>query len=467
MDDILGFFGGKIMDETIAAIATALGEGGIGIVRLSGIEALNVAERVFIPKITKQVAKLPGYSVHYGKVFNGTSFIDEALLIAMRAPHSYTGEDVAEIHCHGGIQAVRQVLHAVLQAGARLAEPGEFTKRAFLNGRVDLSQAEAVIEIIRAKTDKAMALAVTRLNGKLRAQVSAVRYKVLTIVAHIEAMIDFPEDDVEELTYEKLLLMTNDALADVKGLIKQSGQGKIYQEGIKAAIIGKPNVGKSSLLNALVGENKAIVTHIPGTTRDIIEEWLNIDGIPVKIVDTAGIREAEDIIEQLGVEKSLQVMREADIVLFVIDVETGLTESDRTYLEAIPRDEVIILVNKLDISEIKANILVEELNGYVVAAISAKEELGLKELADKLKIMLTGGNFDLGEQAVGNIRHLHAFEKTESYLLDVISAATTGLGYDFMAIDLRAAWESLGEITGETIGDDIVSQIFANFCIGK
>ena len=455
------------MEDTIAAIATSLGEGGIGIIRISGTDAFNITEKVFIPAKQKQFPH-EGYTLHYGKVAGTDGVIDEALLLVMRAPHSYTGEDVTELHCHGGILPVRRVLHAVLEAGARLAEPGEFTKRAFLNGRIDLSQAEAVIEVIRSKTDKAMALAVNRLNGALKIKITDIRKKVLGILAHIEALIDFPEDDVEELTLDTLRVLIQDVLKEVQALTRQSGHGKIYQDGVKVAIIGKPNVGKSSLLNVLVGENKSIVTHIPGTTRDLIEEWLNIAGIPVRIVDTAGLRESEDIIEQLGVIKAREAMESADLVLFVVDVETGVTKEDMEILEALPRNRVILLINKLDLSPEKAQALIQESKLYETLAISAKVEVGIADLAEKLKIMLTGGDFDLtGEATVGNVRHLHAFENASRHLEEVLMGIEQQLPYDFLSIDLRNAWETLGEISGDTIREDLVEQIFANFCIGK
>lgn len=455
------------MEDTIAAIATALGEGGIGIVRISGNNALKIAENVFIPAKKNRFPN-QGYTVHYGKVVVANKLLDEALLLIMRAPHSYTGEDVAEIHCHGGILPVRRVLHAILESGARLAEPGEFTKRAFLNGRLDLSQAEAVIEIIRSKTDQAMALAANRLNGNLKTKITDLRKKVLGIIAHIEAMVDFPEDDIEELTLDKLQILTKEALAEVLALCRQSGQGKIYQDGVKVAIIGKPNVGKSSLLNALIGENKAIVTHIPGTTRDLIEEWLNIDGIPVRIVDTAGLRDSEDFVEKIGVEKAREAMRNADLVLFVVDVETGITQEDLDTLSALPKERTILLVNKMDLSVEKAQALMKMVDDYETLSISAKEEMGIDALAEKLKIVLTGGDFDLtGEVTVGNIRHLHALERSAENLQEVLAAIEQRLPYDFLSIDLRNAWETLGEISGDAISEDLVEQIFANFCIGK
>lgn len=462
-----------MLTDTITAISTSLGEGGIGIVRISGDQALPILVRIFQPKYEKDITKAPGFTLHLGQVYgDGGTLIDEVLVSLMWAPRSYTGEDVVEINCHGGIIPLRLTLEAVLRAGARLAEPGEFSKRAFLNGRIDLPQAEAIIDVIRAKSETGLNSALNQLKGRLSEKIGQIRQQLLGLIAGIEAAIDFPEEDLEDTTYQEIISITNNLVYEITALIHTAEQGKMIREGIQTAIIGRTNVGKSSLLNALLRENRSIVTDIPGTTRDTIEEYINIGGFSLKIIDTAGIRETKDLVEQMGVARSMNMMEQADLVLFVLDISTGMTEDDKKILSYLNLKEkrAIVLVNKIDMAvtakekeEIAACV-----EGLPMAYISAKNETGISEL-EKLIItsVMQGKLLPSQDLFITNVRHKEILIRASQHLSDVLQGAEEEMTLDFLSIDLRAAWEALGELTGDSAGEDLLDRIFADFCIGK
>ncbi len=459
-----------MIDDTIAAISTPIGAAGIGIVRISGPDAVPVAESVFRNKKKRKLSDARNHSMLYGHVVDAAgNVVDEVLVSLMRGPHSFTAEDVVEINCHGGVVAVRKTLEAVLNAGARPAEPGEFSKRAFLNGRIDLAQAESVIDLINAKTEKSLQVAVDQLGGSLSGQVRAIGDQLLELMAHIEAGIDFPEHDIEELSRAQIEEKTASALSHIRKMIESAATGKVFREGLKTAIIGKPNVGKSSLLNALLREKRAIVTDIPGTTRDIIEEVVSIRGIPLVLVDTAGIRETEDVVEKIGVERSKEMFTEADLVLLMIDASTGLTEEDREILPLVGDKKCLVIINKTDI---KKDFDVSEIQRHTgkkdVIEMSLFRGEGLETLEKRIEeIVYAGVTPGREDILVTSIRHKNALEKAARSLEEVLAAVSAHLPTDCMAIDLKAAWDSLGEITGETVSEDLVDQIFSRFCIGK
>lgn len=458
-------------EDTISAVATAIGEGGIGIVRLSGPQALTVADALFRGVRGRRASDVASHTVAYGRIVDPATeaVVDEVLLLVMRAPRSYTREDVVEIHCHGGPAPLRKILDLTLAHGARLAEPGEFTKRAFLNGRLDLAQAEAVIDIIRAKTDASLRMAVSHLAGGLSAQIRTLRDDILAMIAHLEAAIDFPEEDIEELATEQAAAGINGLLAAIDKLLATAQTGRILREGLETVIIGKPNVGKSSLLNALLREKRAIVTDIPGTTRDIIEEYVNIRGVPLKIVDTAGIRETTDLVEKIGVERAQEIMQRADLVLLVLDASAPLSAEDRQVLEMLQQQQVIVLINKTDLPvQLELDEVMARMAGRRVLRISVLEGTGLDELEQAIVDMVYAGETAPSDSAfVSNVRHVAALRHARQRLADALATISAGMPPDFVVVDLRAAWEKLGEITGETVGDDIIDQIFARFCIGK
>lgn len=458
-------------DDTIAAISTPLGEGGIGIVRVSGKDALQIADKIFIGGRKKSLEELPSHSLNYGRIIDPDSgqIIDEVLLSIMRAPRTYTREDIIEINCHGGIVPTKRVLELVLEKGARLAEPGEFTKRAFLNGRIDLSQAEAVMDLIRAQTDMGLAVAVNQLEGGLSKRVNSIRNILLEVLAHIEASIDFPEEDIEEISIEEIRTRIVNALKEIDKLLDTADTGKIIKEGLKTVIIGKPNVGKSSLLNALLQEKRAIVTDIPGTTRDIIEEVINIKGIPLKIVDTAGIRETEDIVEKIGVEKSREFFAKADLVLLVLDAADELTKEDIMIMELLGEKKAIILINKTDLPQkLDEERVMKMVGDKPVLKISVKENLGIEDLKDTIaQIFFKGELKSRDNTMITNIRHRDALKKAKENLVDAIKTIDAEMPLDCISIDIREAWNRIGEITGETVKEDILNEIFRRFCIGK
>lgn len=458
-------------EETISAVATAVGEGGIGIIRMSGREALAIADRLFSSPSGQQVSDSPSHYVRYGSLVDPVSkqIIDEVLLLPMKAPRSYTREDVVEIHCHGGPIPLRRILELTLREGARLAEPGEFTKRAFLNGRIDLTQAEAVIDVIRAKTDESLKLAVHHLKGNLSQIIGTLRDDVLIMIAHLEAAIDFPEDDIEEMAAEEVDRQVAEVLLSFDKLLASAQTGRILREGLQTVIIGKPNVGKSSLLNALLKEKRAIVTDIPGTTRDAIEEYVNIRGIALKIVDTAGIRETDDVVERIGVERAKEFADKADLVLLLLDASLPLTEEDRQVLELLQGRPVLVLVNK---SDLRQELNITEISQYIdvskVLRISVEQGTGLEDLEQAIVDRVYGGEVNAGEGAfVSNVRHIHLLHQAHKHLAEARLTIEASMPPDCVVVDLRAAWEKLGEITGDTVGEDLMDQIFSRFCIGK
>lgn len=457
------------IDDTIAAIATAPGEGGIGIIRISGSNSLKVAEEIFKAVSGKKISEYNSRTLVYGNIFDGEKRIDEVLVAYMEGPRSYTGEDVIEINCHGGFISVKKILELILTKDVRLAEAGEFTKRAFLNGRIDLSQAEAIIDVIKAKTDKAHEVAQSQLEGSLSKKIRELRFKVTEVLAHLEVSIDFAEEDVEEITYKTLRGNAEDIKREIKKLYDTSESGKILRDGLKTVIIGKPNVGKSSLLNSILGENRAIVTDIAGTTRDAIEEFVNIKGIPLKIVDTAGIRETEDIVEKIGVERSKESYNTADLVIMVLDSSRPLSQEDREILETLENKKTIVLLNKTDLPQ---QIDIDELSKYVdcssIIKISALQHKGIEELQDKIEAMVYKGSVkNSSNLMITNSRHKDALLKAYESINDAISAIDQNMPYDFIEVDFKNIWDYLGYINGDTVKEDLLDTIFANFCIGK
>lgn len=458
-------------DDTISAIATAVGEGGIGIVRVSGKLALAIADKLFVSKAGKQISSVLSHKVVYGDIVNPETKtkVDEALVLVMRAPHSYTCEDVVEFHCHGGPVPLRQVLALTLAAGARLAEPGEFTKRAFLNGRLDLSQAEAVIDIIRSKTDVSLKAAMGNLGGQLSERVKTIRHSILRMIAQLEAAIDFPEEDIEAAAAADVAALIDEVDSQFTELLSTAQTGRILREGLATVIIGKPNVGKSSLLNALLREKRAIVTDIPGTTRDIIEEYVNIRGIPLKIIDTAGIRETADVVEKIGVERSRELVDQADLILVLLDASVPLTTEDKTVLAMLADKEAVVLLNKSDLpAQLEAEEVEKYTNGRQVLRISVTQGQGLDELEELIVERVYSGEVKQGEAAfVSNVRQADILRQAQQRLAEASATIEAGMPTDCIVVDLRAAWEKLGEITGDTVGEDIIDQIFTQFCIGK
>ena len=455
-------------DDTIAAVATAMGEGGIGIIRISGGEALSISEKIFHSAVKKP---LENRRLTYGFVkdnFTGEK-IDEVMAVYMKAPHSYTAEDVVEIQCHGSIVSLRKILALVLKNGARLAEPGEFTKRAFLNGRLDLSQAEAVIDLVRAKSDKTFDVALSQLEGSFSKKIKEIRSDLVDILVNITVNIDYPDEDIEVITYENLISGLGNVKAKVDSLLATADTGRILREGLNIAIIGKPNVGKSSLMNALLRETRAIVTEIPGTTRDTIEEALTIRNIPVKLTDTAGIRHTDDVIEKIGIEKSKESFNKADLVIFMVDNSRPLDDEDREIIEYIGDRKVLAIINKtdlenrLDISEIKRKLP----NGIFIETSMARED-GISRIEDEIENLVYGGKVKQNDSMmVTNVRHKALLEEASSALRDAASMAGAGEALEFLEIDVNRAYEALGEIIGEAVNEDIINEVFARFCLGK
>lgn len=457
--------------DTIAAISTPPGEGAISIVRLSGEQAIEIADKVYRSG-SKSLTNVLTHTIHYGHIFDPKegNVIDEVMVSVMRAPKTFTREDVVEINCHGGIVVVNQLLQLLLREGARLAEPGEFTKRAFLNGRMDLSQAEAVMDLIRAKTDKAMSVALHQLDGNLSTLIRSLRQEILETLAQVEVNIDYPEyDDVEELTTKLLLEKAQFVKAQIEGLLTTAKQGKILREGLSTAIIGRPNVGKSSLLNHLLQEDKAIVTDIAGTTRDVIEEYVNVRGVPLKLIDTAGIRETEDIVERIGVERSRKALAESDLILLVLNQNEPLAEEDKQLLAATEGLKRIILLNKMDLS---SNLNREELTQLVpeteILSVSVLSSTGMERLELKIAELFFGG--ETGEKDatyVSNTRHIALLDQAALSLNEVIQGIEAGMPVDLVQIDMTRCWDFLGEIVGDSVQDELITQLFSQFCLGK
>ncbi len=459
------------ISDTIAAISTAVGEGGIGIIRLSGPEAIEIANQIFQGQVG-DLKEVESYSAHYGNIINPTNkeVIDEVITLVMKEPKTYTKEDVVEIDCHGGSVVTHKILEIVIEAGARLAEPGEFSKRAFLNGRIDLAQAEAVIDLINSQTETALKAALNQLEGGLSKQVNQIRDNLIELLANLEATIDFPEDEIKGFSSAEIEAKLNLLEEKIDDLLATSKKGKIIKEGIKTAIIGRPNVGKSSLLNALLREKRAIVTDIPGTTRDVIEEVINIDGIPVKIIDTAGIREAADEVEKIGVERTQKALSEAGLVLLVIDINEGITKEDKKLMEKIKNKKSVVIANKVDLEQqlFDFKAVKSILPDKEIVKTSAIEKEGIEKLEEVISNLVISGGVKGEESAlITNVRHKNALKRAKNFINDSKQTFNKGLANDFITIDLRSALEALGEITGDSIDEDIIDRIFADFCLGK
>ncbi len=455
--------------DTIAAIATAMSNSGIGIVRISGDEALEVADRIFRPKKgSRKVSDMETHTIHYGYVVDGDEVVDEVMLLIMKAPRSYTCEDTIEIDCHGGVLVMKKILETVLKYGARPAEPGEFTKRAFLNGRIDLSQAESVIDVINAQNELALKSSVSQLQGAVLEKIKDIRAVVLHEIAFIESALDDPEHVSLDGYPEQLHEIMSDAHAKVKKLLDSSDNGKMLKEGINTAIVGKPNAGKSSLLNILVGEERAIVTEIAGTTRDILQEQIQIGGIGLNVIDTAGIRDTEDIVEKIGVNKSREYIEKADLIIYVVDSSTELDENDQEIIEAIQDKKAIVLLNKSDLdTKTDAAILQERLDKPILS-ISAKNNTGIHELEKLIEEMFFSGKLSFNDEVyITNIRQKNALAEAESSLKMVLQSIDDGMPEDFFTIDMMNAYEVLGTIIGESVGEDLINEIFSKFCMGK
>ena len=455
--------------DTIAAIATAMSNSGIGIVRISGDEALDVADRIFRPKKgSRKVSDMETHTIHYGYVTDGDEVIDEVMLLIMKAPRSYTCEDTIEIDCHGGVLVMKKILETVLKYGARPAEPGEFTKRAFLNGRIDLSQAESVIDVINAQNELALKSSVSQLQGAVLEKIKAIRAVVLHELAFIESALDDPEHVSLEGYPEQLHEIMSDAHSKVKKLLDSSDNGKMLKEGINTAIVGKPNAGKSSLLNILVGEESAIVTEIAGTTRDILQEQIQIGGIGLNVIDTAGIRDTEDIVEKIGVNKSREYIEKADLIIYVVDSSTELDENDQEIIEAIQNKKAIVLLNKSDLdAKTDASVLQTQLSKPILS-ISAKNNTGIHELETLIEEMFFSGKLSFNDEVyITNIRQKNALAEAQNSLKMVLQSIADGMPEDFFTIDMMNAYEALGTIIGESVGEDLVNEIFSKFCMGK
>ena len=458
--------------DTIAAISTPMGEGAIAIVRLSGDEAVAIADKIFKSPNNKNLAEVVTHTIHYGHLIDPKTdeVVEEVMVSLMRGPKTFTREDVVEINCHGGIVSVNRVLQLVLRYGARLAEPGEFTKRAFLNGRIDLSQAEAVMDLIRAKTDRAMNVALGQMDGKLSRLITSLRQALLETLAQVEVNIDYPEyDDVEEMTIPVLLEKCGWVREEIIKLLQTSSQGKILREGLSTVILGRPNVGKSSLLNSLVQENKAIVTDIAGTTRDIIEEYVNVRGVPLRLVDTAGIRETEDIVERIGVERSREALKEADLILLVVNYGEELSIEDERLFETIQAMDYIVVVNKTDIErKIDLNRVHELAGKHRVVTTSLVKEEGVIELEEAIAALFFEGQVESNDLTyVSNARHIALLHQAQQMIEDALTAAESGVPVDMIQIDVTRTWEILGEIIGDTVQESLINQLFSQFCLGK
>ncbi len=458
--------------DTIAAISTPMGEGAIAIVRLSGDDAINISDRLFKGVGGKRLTDVMSHTIHYGHMVDPKTgqIAEEVMVSVMKGPKTFTKEDVVEINCHGGLVSVNRVLQLVLNQGARLAEPGEFTKRAFLNGRIDLSQAEAVIDLIRAKTDRAMNVALGQMDGRLSRLIRRLRQEILETLAHVEVNIDYPEyDDVEEMTHKMLLERSKSVKDEIEMLLQTSQQGKILREGLSTVIVGRPNVGKSSLLNSLVQENKAIVTDIPGTTRDVIEEYVNVRGVPLRLLDTAGIRETEDIVERIGVERSRQVLKEADLILLVLNYSDILTEEDKNLFKAVEGMDVIVIVNKTDLPQkMDMDELKDLAKGYKIVTTSLKEDQGIDELEEAISSLFFSGAIEAGDMTyVSNSRHIALLNQAHHAIEEAITGVEAGTPIDIVQIDLTRSWELLGEIIGDSVHESLIDQLFSQFCLGK
>ncbi|MBE6058749.1 MAG: tRNA uridine-5-carboxymethylaminomethyl(34) synthesis GTPase MnmE [Clostridium sulfidigenes] len=454
--------------DTIGAISTSIGEGGIAIVRISGDKAKDVVEKIFQAKNGQSIKDMKSYTMKYGYIIDeNNNHIDEVIVSFMKGPRSFTAEDTIEINCHGGVVATNKVLEQVIKQGVRIAEPGEFTKRAFLNGRIDLSQAEAVIDIINAKTDLSMKSALMQSEGLISKEIRGLREKLLSTIAHIEATVDYPEDDLEEVTSEMAIRDLDIIKKEIKEFIETAEEGKILREGLSTVIVGKPNVGKSSLLNALTKENRAIVTDIPGTTRDVIEEYINISGIPIKIIDTAGIRETDDVVEKIGVERSRAKINDADLIILILDSSNELTEEDKEIINHISNKKYMILLNKSDLNSKITEKDLENINCTNIYSISAKTGEGIDEVRTAIKDMFFKGEISTNNVIITNTRHKEALLRAYECIESAINTLNYTFAIDLASIDIRNAWTFLGEITGDSLEENIIDKIFKDFCLGK
>lgn len=458
--------------ETIAAIASAMTNSGIGIIRISGEDAFDVIDKIYRPKKgNKLLSQCKSHTIHYGHIYDEDEIIDEVMVLLMRAPNSYTREDTVEIDCHGGTLVMRRILEVVLKNGARPAEPGEFTKRAFLNGRIDLSQAESVMDVISSKNDFALKSSMQQLNGALTGKIKEIRGKIIHEIAFIESALDDPEHISIDGYGENLLIIIEKLMQKMNQMIASSENGSLLKEGINTVIVGKPNAGKSSLLNALVGRERAIVTDIAGTTRDVLEEQINLNGITLNIMDTAGIRSTEDVVEKIGVDKALFLVDKADFIIYVVDTSTALDENDEKIIDAIREKKAIILLNKSDLTQVTGeDEIKEKLSGadHKMIAISAKENLGIDVLEETITEMFFHGTISFNDEVyITNIRHKNALIQAVESLKLVKQSVKNGMPEDFYSIDLMNAYEELGTIIGEAVEDDLVNEIFSKFCMGK
>ena len=454
--------------DTIAAIATAMSNSGIGIVRISGSEALSIIDRIFIMHQNKKLSEMPTHTIHYGHIYDGEELIDEVMVLLMRGPKSYTREDTVEIDCHGGVYVVKRVLETVLKYGARPADPGEFTKRAFLNGRIDLSQAESVMDIIHSKNEFALKSSLSQLSGMVSDKIKKVRGEIIHEIAFIESALDDPEHVSIDGYGEKLEVIVKSEIAHIEKLLKNSENGKLLKEGIKTVIVGKPNAGKSSLLNTLVGEERAIVTDIAGTTRDVLEEQINLNGIILNVIDTAGIRETDDVVEKIGVDKAKKYLNDADLIIYVVDTSTSLDENDFEIMEMLRDRQAIILLNKSDLKSYTTSNDIKKYVDKTMIQISAKEHIGIDELENAIKEMFFQGEVSFNDEVyITNIRHKNSLQETIKSLHLVLKSIEDEMPEDFYSIDLMNAYEELGLIIGEAVEDDLVDEIFRKFCTGK
>lgn len=456
--------------DTICAIATPLGEGGVAIIRISGEKSLNIVSKIFIPKNNYDIEKMQTYTMRYGNIveLKNRDIIDEVILSYMKSPNSYTGENIVEINCHGGIVSTNSVLNEVIKAGARIAEPGEFTKRAFLNGRIDLSQAEAVMDIITAKTELSMKSAMMQRNGTLSKEIGNLRKYLLNVLALIEYAVDFTEDD-EDIVDDNLIAQIKEGIdkttVQINHLLSNADEGKILREGLNIVIVGKPNVGKSSLLNALLEEKRAIVTDVPGTTRDVIEEYINIEGIPVRITDTAGIRDTEDIVEKIGVEKSKEKINEADLIILMLDVSRDIDEDDQIIIDKVKNKKYIALLNKVDLDIKISEKIINDLDNEI--SISMKTGSGINELKKKIKNLFFNGEITSDSLILSNTRHKQALYRALENCNEALKRINANEYIDLISIYITAAMKALGEITGEELEEDLLNKIFSEFCVGK
>ncbi|HCW7420458.1 TPA: tRNA uridine-5-carboxymethylaminomethyl(34) synthesis GTPase MnmE [Staphylococcus aureus] len=456
--------------DTITSISTPMGEGAIGIVRLSGPQAVEIADKLYKGK--HLLNDVPSHTINYGHIIDPESkeVVEEVMVSVLRAPKTFTREDIIEINCHGGILTINRVLELTMTYGARMAEPGEFTKRAFLNGRIDLSQAEAVMDFIRSKTDRASKVAMNQIEGRLSDLIKKQRQSILEILAQVEVNIDYPEyDDVEDATTEFLLEQSKEIKQEINRLLDTGAQGKIMREGLSTVIVGKPNVGKSSMLNNLIQDNKAIVTEVAGTTRDVLEEYVNVRGVPLRLVDTAGIRETEDIVEKIGVERSRKALSQADLILFVLNNNEALTQEDYTLYEVVKNEDVIVIVNKMDLEQnIDINEVKDMIGDTPLIQTSMLKQEGIDELEIQIRDLFFGGEVQNQDMTyVSNSRHISLLKQAKQTIQDAIDAAESGVPMDMVQIDLTRTWEILGEIIGETASDELIDQLFSQFCLGK